>query len=71
MRTNEFGKILYDKKKDRLIVELYFHLKQFINVNDCDDEQCDNEECVVFKAIKEYIKYNKVIWDGVRLYKLV
>lgn len=71
MRTNEFGQIPYDEKKDRLIVELYILLRQDINVDDCGDEQCDNEDCVVYRAIKKYIKYNKIIKDGVRLWRLV
>lgn len=43
-----------------LIIDLHkeLSLDDYNFYDKCDDRQCDDEECVLWKAINKYIKYN-------------
>jgi hypothetical protein len=58
MKSNEFEKKLDDEKVERCVLEIYSVLKKDLNVVDCNDSQCDNEDCVLYQAVIQYIKYN-------------
>ena len=60
MLSNEFGKISDDKKIEKCVIEIYNILKKDLNVVDCNDTQCDNEDCVLYMAVVQYIKYNDI-----------
>lgn len=42
---------------EKYVIEIYNILKKDISVLSCDDCQCDNEDCVLYKAVNQYIKY--------------
>ena len=60
MKSNEFGKLKDDEKLEKCVLEIYNTLKNDLNVVDCGDRQCDNEDCVLYNAVVQYIKYNKI-----------
>jgi hypothetical protein len=60
MLSNEFRYLSDDKKVEKAVIEIYHILKKDLSVSECNDSQCDNEDCVLFQAVKQYIKYNKI-----------
>lgn len=49
--------VLDEMVKDVLAYNLYHILKKDESVSKCDDELCDNEDCVVYRALEQYMKY--------------
>ncbi len=62
MLSNEFKKpeISDDIKMEVCVRTIYDILSKDLNVVDCNDSQCDNEDCVLYKAVVQYIKYNHI-----------
>jgi len=60
MKTNEFGLKSDDQNIEEYVIGIYNILKKDLTVVDCDDCQCDNEDCVLYRAVVQYIKYNGV-----------
>lgn len=46
-----------EKLKDILAYNLHALLEKNINVKSCDDRLCDNEDCVLYRALEQYMKY--------------
>jgi len=47
-----------DDKIEVCVRTIYDILKKNLSVVDCDDSYCDNEDCVLYRAVVQYIKYN-------------
>ncbi len=45
------------KIKDILAFNLIEVIKKDESVVNCDDNICDNEDCVLYRALKQYMKY--------------
>jgi hypothetical protein len=60
MLSNEFGKKSDDEILEDCVLMIYKILKQDLNVSECNDTQCDNEDCVLYNSVKNYIKYNSI-----------
>lgn len=56
----------YEIKKDILAFNLFELMKTTKHLLNCDDKLCDDEDCVLFKALKQYMEHeideeNKVL----------
>jgi hypothetical protein len=52
----------FDQKLNKLVFEIYDLVKDEYP-SECDDGWCDNEECVVWKAVEQYVKYSPRVRD--------
>lgn len=52
--------ILDNKLIEFYVVHIYDELIKDLTIVNCNDHQCDDEDCVLYRAVKQYIKYNNV-----------
>ena len=44
---------------NKIIIDLYNYFEPEGDYNNCDDKLCDDESCILYNALKNYIK-NKI-----------
>lgn len=58
MENKKTRKILFEKQSKKDIeFQLAVELLNLVEMEDCEDNQCDDEQCRLSKALKNYIKY--------------
>ena len=60
MLSNEFGKISNDEKIEKCVRTIFDILSKDLNIVDCDDSMCNNEDCVLYTAVKQYMRHNSI-----------
>ena len=46
-----------DEEIKEHVIKIYCFLQQNTSVMKCDDTQCDNEDCVLFRAVRQYLEH--------------